>query len=202
MRRLPVTIKAITNRNPPLVTIRALKSERVMPKKFIAILFCLLNVTVIAAPISTQAPKALTDQVQRLTELLKDSHAVGSPDSIMLQMVKQGAGDNLALVIFTIEGFGGGNNHTQYLAAFNVDTDDAGKRLHFTLIDVIPIAGKGWRGIQTLNAKVSINSTRGEKTISLHALEVTATDAPNFPSKKVTINILLNDGRLSELKKP
>ena len=173
-----------------------------MPKKFIAILFCLLSVTVIAAPISTQSPKALTDQVQRLTELLKDSYAVGSPDSIMVQMVKQGAGDNLALVIFTIEGFGGGNSHTQYLAAFNVDTDDAGKRLHFTLIDVVPIAGKGWRGVQALNAKVSVNSTRGEKTISLQALEVIATDAPNFPSKKVTITILLNDGRLSELKKP
>ena len=156
----------------------------------------------IAAPTTTQAPKALTDQVQRLTELLKDSYAVGSPDSIMVQMVKQGAGDNLALVIFSIEGFGGGNNHTQYRAAFNVDTDDAGKRQHFTLIDVIPIAGKGWRGMQALNDKVSVNSTRGEKTISLQALEVTATDAPNFPSKKVTINILLDDGRLRKLKKP
>ena len=173
-----------------------------MHKKTVAILFCLLSVTVIAAPAPAKAPKALTDQVQRLTELLKDSYAVGSPDSIMVQMVKQGEGDNLALVIFTIEGFGGGNNHTQYLAAFNLNRDDAGKRPHFTLIDVIPIAGKGWRGIQTLNAKVSVNSTRSEKTISLQALEVTDRDAPNFPSMKVTINILLNDGRLSELKKP
>ena len=156
----------------------------------------------IAAAPPTKAPKALTDQVQRLTELLKDSHAVGSPDSIMVQMVKQGEDDNLALVIFTIEGFGGGNNHTQYLAAFNLNMDDAGKRPHFTLIDVIPIAGKGWRGIEALNAKVSVNSTRSEKTISLQALAVTERDAPNFPSKKVTINILLNDGRLSELKKP
>ena len=173
-----------------------------MPKKLVVLLFCLLSVTVIAAPITTQAPKVLTDQVQRLTELLRDSYAVGNPDSIMVQMVKHGEGVNLALVIFTIEGFGGGNNHTQYLAAFNVDTDDAGKRLHFTLIDVIPIAGKGWRGIQALNAKVSVNSTRGEKTISLQALEVTAADAPNFPSKKVTVNILLKEGRLSESKKP
>lgn len=156
----------------------------------------------IAAPAPAKAPKALTDQVQRLTELLKDSYAVGSPDSIMVQMVKQGEDDNLALVIFTIEGFGGGNNHTQYLAAFNLDTDDVGKRPHFTLIDVIPIAGKGWRGIETLNAKVSLNSRRSEKTISLQALEVTERDAPNFPGKKVTINILLKDGRLSELKKP
>ena len=173
-----------------------------MPKKLVVLLFCLLSVTVIAAPITTQAPKVLTDQVQRLTELLRDSYAVGNHDSIMVQMVKHGEGDNLALVIFTIEGFGGGNNHTQYLAAFNVDTDDAGKRLHFTLIDVIPIAGKGWRGIQVLNAKVSVNSTRGEKTFSLQALEVTAADAPNFPSKKVTVNILLKEGRLSESKKP
>ena len=156
----------------------------------------------IAAPTPTKAPKALTDQVQRLTELLKDSYAAGDPDSIMVQMVKHGVSDNLALVIFTIEGFGGGNNHMQYLAAFNLDRDEAGKRQHFTLIDVIPIAGKGWRGIQTLNAKVSVSSTRSEKNISLQALEVTERDAPNFPGKKVIVNILLSDGRLSELKKP
>jgi hypothetical protein len=65
---------------------------------------------------------------------------------------------------------------------------------------VIPIAGKGWRGVMKLNAKVTRNPKRNEILIAFDGLEVTGDDAPNFPSKKVTIHLLLKDGRLVEQK--
>lgn len=154
-----------------------------------------------AAPASIKAPKPLLAQVERLTELLRDSYAVGYPDATMVQLVKGREDEDLALVVFTVEGFGGGNNHTQYFAAFTSETNDKGKQ-HFSLIDVMPIAGKGWRGVMNLNAKVTRNPKTGETLIAFDGLEVAGDDAPNFPSKKVTINLLLKGGRLVEQKLP
>lgn len=171
-------------------------------KKLLVGLICVLCGLASAAPQSTQAPKALLDQVQRLTELLRDSYAAGYPDATMVQMLKAGEDDSLALVVFTIEGFGGGNAHRQYFAVFRRDTDFEGKRPHFTLIDVIPIGGKGWRGIQDLKAKILRTSEKGEIVFALEAFEVVDGDAPNFPSKKVTVSIVLTNGRLRELREP
>ncbi len=154
-----------------------------------------------AAPASIKAPKPLLAQVQRLTELLRDSYAVWYRDATMVQLVKVREGEELALVVFTVEGFGGGNNHTQYFAAFTPQTNEQGKQ-HFSLIDVVAIAGKGWRGVMNLNAKVTRNSKSNETLIVFDGLEVTGDDAPNFPSKKVTINLLLKGGRLVEQKLP
>ena len=154
-----------------------------------------------AAPVSVKAPKPLLAQVQRLTELLRDSYAVWFSDATMVQFAKVPEGEELVIVMFTIEGFGGGNNHTQYFAAFSPETDEKGKQ-HFSLIDVIPIAGKGWRGVMDLDAKVTRSPKSNEILIAFDGLEVAGGDAPNFPSKKVTINLLLKGGRLAEQKSP
>ena len=172
----------------------------IIMKKLFVTFFCLLCTVVSAATPPRHAPKAIIDQVQRLTELLRDSYAVGYPAATMVQMVKLSKDEELVLTVFTVEGFGGGNNHMQYFAAFQLDTDEDGKHPHFTLIDVIPIAGKGWRGVQSLKAKVASGSEAGEKIISFEAYDVVEDDAPNFPSKKVTVSLLLKDGRLSEQK--
>lgn len=173
-----------------------------MKKKLLIGLICVLCSLASAAPQSAPVPKALLDQVQRLTELLRDSYAEGYPDATMVQMLKVGEDESLALVVFTVEGFGGGNGHRQYFAAFRRDTDFEGKRPHFTLIDVIPIAGKGWRAIQDLKANISGASAEGEVVFALEAFEVVDGDAPNFPSKRVTVSILLTNGRLRELREP
>lgn len=118
----------------------------------------------------------------------------------MVQFVKAGHED-VVFVVFSLEGFGGGNNHTQYFAAFSVEPD--GKAAgHYSLLDVLPIAGKGGRGVMDLNARVSRGAKGGQTLIALDALEVSADDAPNFPSKKATINIILEGGRLAEQKQP
>jgi hypothetical protein len=171
-----------------------------MIRRLLVLLLCVVSSALVAAaPASIKAPKPLLVQVQRLTELLRDSHAVWYQDATMAQVVKLCEGEELALVVFTVEGFGGGNNHTQYFAAFTPETDEKGKQ-HFSLIDVMPIAGKGWRGVMNLNAKVTRNPKSNEAFIAIDAMEVAGDDAPNFPSKKVTINLLLKGGRLVEQK--
>lgn len=168
-----------------------------MIRQILILLLCVLTSGLVSAAAPIKAPKPLMVQVERLTELLRDSYAVGYPDATMVQLVKGREGDELALVVFTLEGFGGGNNHTQYFAIFTSERDEKGKQ-HFSLIDVMPIAGKGWRGVMNLNAKVTRNPKSAETLIAFDALEVAGDDAPNFPSKKVRINLVLKGGRLVE----
>lgn len=169
-----------------------------MIRNLLVLIFCVVTSGLVTAqPVSIKTPKPLIAQVQRLTELLRDSYAVGYPEATIFQMVKSRQGEELALVVFTVEGFGGGNNHTQYFAAFTPESNETGQP-HFTLIDVIPIGGKSWRGIMNLNAKVSRNLKTAETLISFDGLEVAGDDAPNFPSKKVKINLMLKGGRLVE----
>lgn len=170
-----------------------------MPRIAIAVLclVCTLATATFAAPPQPPVPKPLLAQVERLTALLKDSHAVGYPEATMVQIVKLREGRELVLVIFTIEGFGGGNSHTQYLAAFDIDRGEKGVP-YYTLIDVMPIAGKGWRGVTTLSARVAQTAKGNDVAIDIDALEVAGEDAPNFPSRKAVINAFLKDGRLGE----
>ena len=163
------------------------------------ICFSLASTLATAAPASPKVPKPLRAQIQRLTELLSDGHAVGYPDATLVQRIKRRTHDEIVLVIFTIEGFGGGNNHTQYFAVFTSETNEKGKE-HFKLVDVMAIGGKGWRGVDKLNAKTMENLKTQEIAIVIDALEVSGDDAPNFPSKKITINLVQKAGRLFEQK--
>jgi hypothetical protein len=119
----------------------------------------------------------------------------------MVQLVTLREGNELALVVFTVEGYGGGNNHVQYFAAFTPEINEEGKH-HFSFVDVMPIGGKGWRGVMNLNANVTLKPKTGETLIAFDGLEVADDDAPNSPSKKVTINLLFKGGRLVEQTQP
>lgn len=160
------------------------------------ILSCLLC-TASAAP--SAAPTLLTAQVQRLVDLMRDSYATGYPEATLVQMVSPSKGRNLALTVFTIEAFGGGNNHQQFFAVFEHEVDKAEKREHYRLIDVMPIGGKGWRAIMELKAKTQTSKNSAEVQFLIPALEVGPDDAPNFPSRKATIRLVLGE-RLSEVK--
>jgi hypothetical protein len=152
-----------------------------------------------AAPTTPGIPKPLLVQVQRLVELLSDGYAVGYPGATRVQTIKRDIGGEIALVVFTVEGFGGGNNYSQYFAVFSPETTAKGKQ-HFILIDVMQIGGGGWRAIEKLNVKTTTNPKSDETIIAIEALENTDKDAYNFPSKKITINLVLENGRLSEHK--
>lgn len=165
-------------------------------------LLCLLSLPLGAAAAPADAPpRPLLEQVQRLSELLRDSYAVWYPEATRVSLVQADGGEELALVVFTVEGFAGGNNHTQYLAAFAADADPQGQA-HFSLLDVLPVAGKGWRAITEFAPQVTRDAARNELSIAIDALEVTAGDAANFPSQKTTLHLVLKDGRLVERRSP
>lgn len=166
-------------------------------KHKIAALCCYLACQItLANPLNTQETKVLNEQIVHLTELLKDHQAQSYPQATMSVRAKNAQGEDFVLAVFTIEGFGGGNNFTQYLAAFSPEKADNGK-LRLTLLDVISIGGRGGRTINQLKPAITFNKTATH--IALPALEVTENDAPNFPSKKIMIQFILKNGRLLEL---
>lgn len=144
-----------------------------------------------------QAFKPLIQQVERLTQLLKDRSAVGYPAATMVQLVKVSTYREIAVAVFTIEGFGGGNNHSQYLALFDVDSEDRSQPF-YTLVDVMHIGGKGWRAVESMDARVTSDSKSGDLSIELDALEVRPEDPPNFPGQKSVIRLVLRGERLHE----
>lgn len=147
-----------------------------------------------------QLPSALRLQVQRLADLLSDGYAALYPEGTRVQIVKLRSGQELVLTVFTLEGQGGGNSHSQYFAVFTPQPDRTGKPF-YSLLDVILVGGKGWRGVSHLNARVSSSPNGQELRIDIDGAEVSGDDAPNFPSRKTTIALRLVDGRLSEARR-
>jgi hypothetical protein len=170
-----------------------------MKLRLIIICFGLASIFASETNAAPTVPKPLTIQIQRLVDLLSDGYAVGYPKATIFQTVKTKKNNEITLAVFTVEGFGGGNNFSQYFAVFSPETTENGKQ-QFMLIDVIPIGGGGWRSIEKLNAKTTADPKTDEVTIAIDALENTGDDAPNFPSKKITINLMLKNGRLNEKK--
>ncbi len=149
-------------------------------------LFLACTLTHAAMPEPT--PKALEEQVGHLVALLKDSYASGYPEATLTQTLDTGEESQVTLVVFTVEGFGMGNNYSQYLAAFSPETNEEGL-LHYSLLDVIRIGGDSWRSIQSLEARL-VSDPAGEQTlIDIPVMENTDDDAPNFPSRAAIIHL-------------
>lgn len=147
---------------------------------------------------AAEIPEPLAGQIERVVELLRDPYAVEYPDARMAQTTAIAERTPITLVVFTIEGFGGGNNHTQYLAAFQ-SAEGAEGQLHYQLLDVIPIGGKGWRAVLELNVRTTHDPKSGSTDFQLNVMKNGPDDAMNSPSIKGIIRVSLKDGRLSEL---
>jgi hypothetical protein len=87
----------------------------------------------------------------------------------------------LAVVVFTIEGFNGGNNYQFYMAIFGSPSE------RFRLLDVIKIGEKTWRHVD-FNSVV----TSGDG-IEINTLEYQDSDANCCPSKKGKARFVLTD---------
>lgn len=153
-----------------------------------------------AAPKAKVAPKQLTVQIQKLGDLLSDGYAVAYAPATYVHEIKRKENTKLVLTVFTMEGFGGGNNHSQFLAIFEENMDGNNKP-YYTYLDNISIGGKGWRGVELLNTKVVEDNKNNEMNISFDALEVGEDDAPNFPSKKAVVKVVYSKGKLTEIAK-
>jgi len=89
-------------------------------------------------------------------------------------------------VIFTIEGFGGGNNYQFYMALFGASEDQ------FMFLDVIKIGEKTWRHVDFASAVADANA------IEVDTLEYEDSDANCCPSRKSKARYVFSGGRLSE----
>ncbi|MBC9251243.1 hypothetical protein A9179_13240 [Pseudomonas alcaligenes] len=158
----------------------------------------LLACTLTHAAESAPVPKALQEQVGHLVALLKDSYATGYPEATMTQTLDTGEESQVTLAVFTVEGFGMGNNYSQYLAAFTPEANEEGVE-HYSLLDVVPIGGDSWRAIEKLEAKL-VSDPAGEQTlIDIPVMENTDDDAPNFPSRAGVIHLSLEGSRAIRL---
>jgi hypothetical protein len=166
---------------------------------FTAALFFACTLTQAAEP---KIPKALEQQVGHLVALLKDSYATGYPEATLVQTLDTGEDSQVTLAVFTLEGFGMGNNYSQYLAVFNPEENEEGVP-YYSLLDVMRIGGDSWRAIDKLDAKL-VSDPAGEQTlIDIPVMENTDDDAPNFPSRAAVIHLSLDGSpslRLVEIK--
>ncbi len=160
---------------------------------------CLLLATMwVAAPgFAGQLPGPLTAQLPRLAALYGDARSREDVEGRMLQRVTRAPGDELALVMWGINGFAGGKRDLQFLAVFAVEKNEQGAP-HFRLVDVIAVGGHGWRRAGDLKATVAHDARTGDTSIAFPALENTRSDPPGAPSGKVTVRLKLKNGRLSE----
>jgi hypothetical protein len=167
-----------------------------MSARFLLCVLGLVAVPSIAA--EADLPQPLVAQIERTVQLLRDSYATEYPDARMVQRTRGQNDEPVTLVVFTIEGFGGGNNHAQYLAAFEAETDREGEP-HYRLLDVIPIGGKGWRAVEALNARTTHDPRSQETVFTLDVMENGPDDAMNSPSIKAVVLVKLKKGRLVEV---
>ncbi len=144
-------------------------------------------------------PPQLEAQVARLAALLGDSYSKSVPGSAQVQAVSLPDGRKLAVAVFTIEAYGGGNNHRQYLAVFQEEIDESGPRNHYTLLDVMLVGAKGWQAIHELKVEVELDEQSGTVRFAIPALVNVPGDALNFPSKKTMIHLAFG-GRLLEVQ--
>ncbi|MDE2430867.1 MAG: hypothetical protein KGM99_19275, partial [Burkholderiales bacterium] len=140
-------------------------------------------------------PPNLAPQVQKLADLLSDRFAQAYPEATMVQTIPLGAGENIMLVVLTVEGFSGGNNYTQYLAVFKPEAGEK-QATHYQLIDTLPVAGKSWRTIEHLQAHAYRHPKTGDLDLDITAQRVPAGDTSN--AQTTTIHLLLHNGRLFE----
>lgn len=162
-----------------------------MPRLRHLLLCLLLSAPSLSA--HADAPSAaLAIQIERLVELLGDSYSSGYPEASLYRLAAPQQTDSPAFAVFTVEGYGGGNGHLQYLAAFQRGQGRDGKE-HYQFLDVVRIGGKGFRSIHDIDALELLPA--GGMRVHLSGMANSAEDAPNFPSQPLQLQRDLIQGR-------
>ena len=151
--------------------------------------------------------KALKDdinaKVTQLASLLRDSYAQEYPEFRGIQILKNDNEDLIvATAVFTIEGFAGGNNYTQFLAVFSkLSGESEGHPKRLSLVDFMAVGGKGERIIEF--KQIKINKMKNEILITVPTLEYGPNDAMCCPSIKSKAQFTIEPyegNRLKEIK--
>ena len=140
----------------------------------------------------------------QLVALLKDPYAEEYPAARGMQIFhEKPTGMDVVVTVLTIESFGQGNNHTQFLAVFATLGETFDDRPNgLSLLDVMAIGGKGWRSIDFKSIKVG--KEKGQITVRVPTMEYAPNDPMCCPSVKSAAVFAIDHqvgGRLVEMKK-
>lgn len=104
------------------------------------------------------------------------------------------------VAVFTTEGLAGGNNYTQFMAAFaslSIETEGHPKRM--SLLDVMAIGGKGLRGVKFRNIKM--RQSGQDVIITMPTEEYGPKDAMCCPSVKSEAQFIFRPYPGADLKR-
>ena len=178
-----------------------------MNKIAFLVLFFLFMIPVVGGAGEKAFNDELNAKVTQLTVLLSDSYAEEYLPARGVKMLRKGIGNTtVAVVVFSLVGFGKGNNGFQYLAVFNgseekTEDDTSG----ISLLDYMMVGGIGIRSIEF--DQIKINKIENGILITIPAKEYGTNDASCCPSIKTIAQFklkttpLLGSHRLEEIKK-
>ena len=174
-----------------------------MQKSFLNALFLLLLLPTLAGANDKAIRDEVGAKVSQLVALLQDSYAQEFQKARGIKILKTGK-DNavIAVAIFTVEGFRGGNNFTQYMAVFaDLSEESQGRPKRLSLLDFMEVGGRGMRYVDFND--IRMKKSKDEILITLSTLEYGPDDGkdPSIESKARFIIAPYNGGRLKEIVK-
>lgn len=148
------------------------------------ILVTILLVFCISTYASEVIPPQLNQQVDKLSSLIRDSHAYEDSRKVYLFSPKYSGSS--AIVVLDLGGFAGGNNtSSQYMAIFSVlSVAEDGAPDYYSLIDFIQISSEGARVVDSGNVTYTYDEKTGETVISVPFSKYDEDDARCCPSIK------------------
>lgn len=151
---------------------------------FVRVLFLLL----LFIPSFTQADElkkselsVLSKKADILVKSMLDNQASEYKKARVYKLLSGKYSRKLAVVVFTIEGFNGGNNYQFYMALFGSPFE------RFKLLDVIKIGAKTWRHVD-FNSVVASGDG-----IEINTLEYQDSEPAVAQAKKCKVHFVLTD---------
>lgn len=175
-----------------------------MKKITLAVFLFLLSFPVLAFANEKALKDDINTKVTQLAAMLGDSYSHEYPDYRGIQILRNKIEDTVvAVAVFTVEGFGGGNNYTQYMAVFAaLSVESEGHPKKVSLLDVMAVGGKGVRGIEFKD--IRIKQSKGDIAITVPTAEYGPEDAMCCPSIKSEAQFMIQPyvgSRLKEITK-
>lgn len=148
--------------------------------------------------------KEISDKIATLVKLLSDGYAEEYKEARGIHIFHAPMGSTIAVAVFTIEGFGAGNNHTQFMAVFATQGEELKERSPRmpSLLDVAAVGGKGRRSVDFKD--ISMDNRGQDVAINLDTQEYAPDDPMCCPSRKSkTVYVIRPQvgGRLKEIGK-
>ena len=166
-------------------------------------------VVLLLLPIAARADERtireeINAKVTQIAAMMGDSFSQEYKTYRGIQTLRNDKEDLLAAVaVFTIEGLAGGNNYTQFMAAFaSLSIEAEGHPRRMSLLDVMAIGGKGLRGVEF--KKIRMVQSKQDIIVTVPTEEYGPNDAMCCPSIKSEAQFIFQPypgGRLKEITK-